>query len=239
VWEALEIPPPLDLGAFGYQISQVAVRYDAQELPRIPAAALPQTLRKAAPRRQVEWVLGRHCAYRAGQGLGIEVPRDLASGADRAPIWPAGIVGSITHKEGLVVAAVARQADVLGLGIDSERMIESDTLADITRLIASSAEVVLAETYAAQLDRESFFSLLFSAKESLYKCLYPSVRKFFSYLEAELESVDFEAGRFHARLGVALGADFPAGMRLSGRFRLGGAQVHTALVRLANQKTEP
>lgn len=227
MWETLEIPPPLDLGP---HVGQVAVRFSREDLPRVPADTLPDSLKRAAPLRQVEWALGRHCAHQAGRKLGVEVPPDLPRGEDRAPIWPAGLVGSLTHKDGLVVAAVARRGEIRGLGIDTERIIPAKTLAEIAKTIANPAERELAARYAASIDRETFLSLLFSAKESLYKCLYPSVRKFFSYHEAEIEAVDVAAGTFRARLGVDLSPDFPSGRVLNGIFRIEATSVHTALV---------
>ncbi|MFF4689931.1 hypothetical protein [Streptomyces sp. NPDC001307] len=53
-------------------------------------------------------------------------PRPLAPGASgpewarRAPRWPEGIVGSMTHCAGYHAAAVARGRSVAALGVDGE-----------------------------------------------------------------------------------------------------------------------
>src|SRR5688500_10573337 len=55
----------------------------------------------ALERRRREFALGRMHARRALGSLGYP---DVCIGVrhDRAPLWPAGIVGSITHTQGLV-----------------------------------------------------------------------------------------------------------------------------------------
>ncbi|MBN1173619.1 MAG: 4'-phosphopantetheinyl transferase, partial [Micromonosporaceae bacterium] len=54
---------------------------------------------RAVPRRRAEFTTGRHCARLALASLGVE-PAAILAGPDRAPRWPAGIVGTITHCDG-------------------------------------------------------------------------------------------------------------------------------------------
>ena len=42
-------------------------------------------------------------------------------GPNRAPLWPRGIVGSISHCEGYCAVVAARQDRFAGLGLDVER----------------------------------------------------------------------------------------------------------------------
>jgi len=44
----------------------------------------------------------------------------IAKASSGAPLWPAGIVGSLAHEERVALAAVARKADFLTLGVDIE-----------------------------------------------------------------------------------------------------------------------
>lgn len=74
----------------------------------------------ATAKRVLDFRLGRHCAHAALRGLGVSVPA-VPRGEDRAPAWPSGIVGSITHGAGMGAAAVAPKSAVQGLGIDVER----------------------------------------------------------------------------------------------------------------------
>src|ERR1700738_5557121 len=84
---------------------------------------LPQALRHATQKRQREFLAGRRCAKQALQGLGAGSTH-VAMAEDRAPIRPGGVVGSITHTGDFAAAAVAWAADIAGLGIDSEQIID-------------------------------------------------------------------------------------------------------------------
>jgi 4'-phosphopantetheinyl transferase EntD len=86
------------------------------------AALLPEEaaeIAKAVAKRRFEFATGRACARQALAQLGV-APLALVSGPDRAPLWPAGVVGSISHTDRWCAAAVARARDVAALGIDLE-----------------------------------------------------------------------------------------------------------------------
>jgi enterobactin synthetase component D len=190
---------------------------------------LPPTLERAVARRQIEWILSRHCVRLACHELGVYPLPTLLSRADRSPIWPSGVVGSLTHTEGFVSAAVARESEVRGLGIDSE-CIMSEAVAEQVR-----AEIcVPAETLAmGRMDAASalrYLTLVFSAKESLYKCLYPSVGKFFSYHDAVVKHVDRDKGKYEGVLAAELSSEFRIGTRFQGIFHEEDRLVHTAMV---------
>src|SRR5579859_734056 len=74
---------------------------------------------QAIESRAREFAAGRLCARRALAELGLEQPIPAAS--DRQPIWPQGIVGSITHTEGIAAAVVASRSRFAALGLDAER----------------------------------------------------------------------------------------------------------------------
>jgi len=65
-----------------------------QDDPLHPAEA--SRLPRMSEKRRVEFVLGRACARRALARLGIH-DFALRNDADRTPIWPEGVVGSLTH----------------------------------------------------------------------------------------------------------------------------------------------
>ena len=86
---------------------------------------------RAVAKRQLEFAAGRHYAHSALQALGA-APGPLLVGPARAPLWPAGVVGAISHDDGWAAAAVARQVDCAGLGIDIESLrVNSPPLAAI------------------------------------------------------------------------------------------------------------
>jgi 4'-phosphopantetheinyl transferase EntD len=74
---------------------------------------------RAVGQRRAEFTTVRTCARIALGRLGLP-PAPLLSGPKREPLWPAGVVGSITHCDGYRAAAVARASEVAAIGIDAE-----------------------------------------------------------------------------------------------------------------------
>jgi 4'-phosphopantetheinyl transferase EntD len=127
-------------------------------------------------KRRREFSAGRHCARQALSGLG-QAPVALPVGPGRAPVWPAGFTGSISHTDEVAVAVVARQTEIRSLGIDLE---SADPLGtELLELVCRDEE--LAALAASGLDVEHGAKLIFSAKESLYKCLWPLTGVFLEF----------------------------------------------------------
>src|SRR4051812_41020395 len=95
----------------------------ALELLAERAPNLPPAPPKAVARRRAEFLAGRYAAAMALEALGCPSPWEVGRREDRAPSWPAGFVGSITHGGGLVAAALARSDDCAGIGIDVELVV--------------------------------------------------------------------------------------------------------------------
>ena len=72
---------------------------------------------RAVPKRVAEFAAGRRAARRALDSIGREAV-DLPAGPNRAPVWPEGVTGSITHDGDLALAAVALLGEVRSLGLD-------------------------------------------------------------------------------------------------------------------------
>jgi 4'-phosphopantetheinyl transferase EntD len=132
----------------------------------------------AVDKRTRELALGRHCSRLALRRLGVAEP-PIPVGRNREPLWPAGIVGSITHCEGFCAAAVARRVDVAGLGIDAEVAVP---LAD--DLIAYVCTLHERAQWRGLMPLWS--TLLFSAKESIYKCTFPLTGRFLEFQDVEI-----------------------------------------------------
>jgi len=154
---------------------------------------LPQALRHATQKRQREFLAGRWCAKQALQGLGAGSTH-VAVAEDRAPIWPDGVVGSITHAGDFAGAAVAWAADIAGLGIDSEQIIDPATAGDIADIC-----MVNEGTLFKAADGRSFCefcTFVFSAKEAVFKCLFPLTRKFLEFSDVRITSFDWNREYF-------------------------------------------
>lgn len=137
---------------------------------------------RAVVKRRREYAFGRACARDALARLGVAHAGPILGGAGGAPQWPARVVGSITHCELGAAAAVAYAADRGGLGIDLESRARAGAV-DLMTLAATATERV---RHAALAGGVPVGALLFSAKESVYKCLYPRGGTFLDFGDVEL-----------------------------------------------------
>lgn len=143
--------------------------------------------RTMAPARRLEFAAGRQCARTALVRLGGSGEQAIPRGPGRNPLWPTGIVGSITHGAGLAAAALAPARLCPGLGIDLEEPAALD--ASLVNRVALPAE--LASGLPAMAGGiEHAARILFSAKESTYKCLWPLTGRFLEFHDLELSPRD-------------------------------------------------
>jgi 4'-phosphopantetheinyl transferase EntD len=138
-------------------------------------------IRSAASSRREEFLTGRWCARDALSKLGVPASPILV-GCRREPLWPHGVVGTITHGAGLAAAVVGRVDRWWGIGIDILEIENAvSLLRDADGLIASEKEerqmkVVTPQGVDARV-------LLFSAKESVIKAISASLQWLVDFME--------------------------------------------------------
>ena len=164
-------------------------------LPLSPAtrSRLPQALRYATQKRQREFLAGRWCAEEALQCLGAGSIH-VAMAEDRTPIWPDGVVGSITHTGDFAAAAVAWAADIAGVGIDSEEIIDPTAARDIADICMVDEAMLFKPAHGRSFCE--FCTFVFSAKEAVFKCLFPLARKFLEFSDVRITSLDWNRRYF-------------------------------------------
>lgn len=198
---------------------------DFQEI--IKKIILEKNIETFHSKRKEEFILGRVCASFAhklctGQEL-LELPKKTS----REPLWPPLVLGSISHNKNWVGAAVALRSDLLGVGIDFE---------EVGRAKLSLAEYVRSDedikVHPAFKDEE-LLTLIFSAKEALYKALYPLVKIYFGFSAAAVYSIDLEKKSFEIKLLTVLSDEFGPQKRnvFSGRFLRDG-DVYLTLIEI-------
>lgn len=163
----------------------------------------------ASPRRQRQFAAGRSLARAAMAALGVP-PQAIGRGAAGAPLWPAGLVGSITHSGGLAAAAVAAARHCGGIGIDLED--PARVAARLHPRLFTASEQRLLSGADPRLP-----GLLFAAKEATYKAVQPRVGRYIGFQEAEVD-VDWAAGAWRPRY---LGEHEPNRLMERGRGRFG------------------
>jgi 4'-phosphopantetheinyl transferase EntD len=130
-----------------------------------------RSIQRAVPKRVHEFAAGRQCARRALAELGF-VDVSIPVALDRQPLWPPGVVGSITHTAGLCAAVVAEDTRLAALGVDTE--LSGAVKPELWRTICVADESAWIGALAPG-ERAAAVTLLFSAKEAFYKCQYPLV----------------------------------------------------------------
>lgn len=147
----------------------------------------------ASPGRKAEFAAGRHCARVALACLRAP-DAAIPVGTSRAPIWPHGFVGSITHSDGYAAAAAARRSDYAGLGIDTER-VGAVGPAIYDEVFAGDEFALLSRAPPNQ--RAATAAVLFSAKEALFKAQFGifGLRLEFGDCELELRGCRIEVVR--------------------------------------------
>jgi 4'-phosphopantetheinyl transferase EntD len=153
------------------------------------------TIAKAVARRRQEFTTGRACARAALARLGLP-PAPILRGEQGEPRWPAGVVGSITHCAGYRACAVARQRDVLTLGVDAEP--HGPLPGGVLDAVAGPQEQARLTELTTAHPGVHWDRLLFSAKESVYKAWFPVTGEWLGFSDA---TVDLSpSGRFTAQI---------------------------------------
>ena len=153
----------------------------------------------AVPGRLAEFARGRSAARAALRGLGVAAVA-IPMQADRSPLWPDGVTGSISHCAGACLAIAGRRTDLAGLGLDVEPAAPLDR--DLWPVILRPEEMATADPLA-----------VFVAKEAAYKAQYALTGVLFDF---QTLSVDLHAGGFAATFRRGVGR-FATGHRLTGR----------------------
>ncbi|MDN0123200.1 4'-phosphopantetheinyl transferase [Yersinia aleksiciae] len=204
------------------------------ELFAVYGIAFPSSLHKAVNKRRAEYLAGR---FVARQVLNMLEIRDypLANGLDRAPLWPTGLIGSISHnsQRALCTAQVITPAvgpltesrAAHGVGLDIEGLIPVERAKDLWPGILSEEEY--RDSQEGPLPFNHLLTLAFSAKESLFKAIYPQLGRYFDFLEARLISYSLVSGRFELQLLRGLSDDFPAGRCFTGCFTVNDNDIQT------------
>jgi enterobactin synthetase component D len=161
----------------------------------------------AVERRRRSFALGRAAAREALAQLGAAAVA-IGQGPGGEPLWPRGVVGAITHTGDLAIAIAGWQRDYAGLGVDLEQL-SPGISPRAARRICTPAEF----NWIESVDQRRYGTMLFSAKEAVFKALYPIERVWLGFGDAELR---WRAERcaFEARLLKPAGAGYPVGTLL-------------------------
>ncbi|TPE49570.1 4'-phosphopantetheinyl transferase family protein [Amaricoccus solimangrovi] len=193
--------------------------------PRDPRAGLAFTIEIGASAGVIVAASERRAAIAAARRrLGLpEGP--VGREARGAPVWPAGQRGSLSHWAGISVCLLTRGESV-DPGVDLEGFADAPTRGAIRQEALSPTEAGRLD--AARLPEGAGEALVFSAKESFFKAVYPRIGRRIGFDAAELHETPGE-GRLALRVTRRLAAHLPAGRVLRLEFRILDGAVLTWL----------
>ena len=138
-----------------------------------------QQLSHAGRKRKADHLAGRIAAFHALNRQAIP-----GIGRNGEPLWPAEFSGSISHS-GSQAIAICREKGIVG--IDCEAIIDEREAREIQDGVIDTLEAQLLSDSGLPFDLA--FTLVFSAKESLFKALFPQVQAWMGFESARVTAM--------------------------------------------------
>lgn len=166
----------------------VAVTFDEVDLSDEGALAAlhpveAEQIASAVESRRIEFAAARACAREAMLRLGVPAG-PVVRGGRGMPVWPAGVVGTLTHTEGLRAAALAPAGAVRSLGMDVE---PHGPLPDgVLDAVSLPEEAAWVRAAAGDSPEIHWDRVLFTAKEATYKAWFPLTRRWLGFADARI-----------------------------------------------------
>lgn len=171
---------------------------------------MPAALQDAVVKRKAEFFAGRFCSAILLNHLGLPVQVAIAN--NRAPVWPRGATGAISHSRRHALSVVTR--DKLLVGVDIEHYLSPERASRLGPSIITPEEHAL---LPRSLSHQQALTLCFSAKESAYKAIYPLVGRYVDFLQAAIQ-VDHPQHTFSICLSRGILGD--TAVEIAGHFQL-------------------
>lgn len=170
------LPAPANIAGESFAATLPSIR----GVDRAEAQALRANARQLATERCIAELLGS-----------IAAPNyPLRKDSRGARIWPAGFVGSLSHKGTVVAGVIASESDIASIGIDIE-MRDRKSMARLPKL-------VMPEIRPEDDEVEELTLVTFSAKESVYKAHYPLTGERIDFGDAIADWEERVTGNFYA-----------------------------------------
>ena len=151
-------------------------------------------IQNAVTKRQQEYATARCLARKAMLSLGFP-EHEILNRSDRSPIWPDGMVGSLSHCDKYAIAVVAASDEILTVGCD----IEPDF-----PLPDNITEQILLPEEIDNLESKSDDRLIFSAKEAFYKAQYQVTGTYLDFKDVTVK-INHQDNSFQIKLNKSVG----------------------------------
>lgn len=187
----------------------------------------PAVVKQSVKKRRAEFLAGRVAAVAALKSM-REITSDIPIGMHRNPVWPKGITGSITHNAGMALAVVANKTDIRFVGVDCEDIFSLNTVESVGNIILTDSEIEYLKK--SGMASNLFCSLVFSAKESLFKAIYPYIHQYVEFDVANVFDICLMSKIFKIKLTKKITSEFDVGRCFSGYFEFRSDNIITIII---------
>lgn len=187
----------------------------------------PKILSSASIKRKSEYLAARIATkylFRRNNIMG-----DVQSNIDRSPKWPVGWSGSISHSDQCAIVVISPQMDAgkkAIIGVDIE--VKSSKLdIEISNFFTTLGERKLLQ--AIDIDLNTALLIVFSAKESLFKAIYPQIKKYIGFESAIISQLSIHDKKCVFQLTSHLSNNFPIGYSFTGKYSVDKNHITTLI----------
>ena len=180
----------------------------------------------SSAKRKDEFRLGRFCAHQALSEFGLSHLPILKNEETREPCWPENIRGSISHSGGYAAAAVGLASEIDGIGIDLESLSRKIDF-NIHRHVCIEEETQFLKSLP-ETETDLALRIIFSAKESIFKCLYPISKTYLYFKDAHI-TINRNESRFEFEISKECDGITSAGFQHWGQFTLKNNMLLTSI----------
>ncbi|PCJ16735.1 MAG: hypothetical protein COB02_15295 [Candidatus Cloacimonadota bacterium] len=189
---------------------------------------LPDKSDSWASKRKRDYLVGRFCAREAFKQVSVFDTShfQLIKNEDGTSNWPTGFCGSITHTKDYACAVIAQSNKILSIGIDCEYKIKDKTFQRVKKSIASDSEINIVNKFTQ--DEQLALTLIFSAKESVYKAVFPLVKTFFYFEAFQIDTIN--QNYIEGFLTKDLNQNFSMGKKVKIQYKITNQRVNTLVL---------
>lgn len=215
-----------DLGVYLFSCDFAADNYK-QDLFDLFGILFPSDLARAVPKRQAEFLAGRYAAREVMRCAHIDDgdPKTVSVGKQRCPVWPDKFIGSITHTDRKAFCTITGSRPEVQIGIDYENYMHDLTASEVRSNVHSVEEgrLLLEQGVSSNVAT----TIIFSAKESLFKALYPRVGEYFGFNYATVSDCDLSSRQLSLKLDDSFSNEYLVPKQYFCNFELGSDGVLT------------
>ncbi|MEO3738496.1 4'-phosphopantetheinyl transferase family protein [Shewanella baltica] len=218
-FDFFDLPKNIIISSCNYKISHYSNHfYNDKKI------IIPNEIKQSNYSRQAEFLAGRYMAKSVLNKMGFK-DVNVPIGRNREPVWPKHVVGSITHTNNSAICLAASCEHYSLIGIDVEELFDEKIMYEVHDIILSDYEKK--NIQQGGLSPNLYATIIFSAKESLFKAIYPKVGIFFDFIAAEVTNVCLKSKTFKITILDNLNQEFNSGVEITGYFTLFDSNVFT------------